>query len=595
MATPVVLTTGARPIVPVESGGVPMTPVDTLGEPVTVVDALGEPVVLINNDGTPAFLAYSAKTYLGGVAPFHWLDFINNRALYAGADVGTVAGGTGYSFTRASDGYYQNADGTLTLFGSGALRRGDRGVLIEGARTNSVIWSQDFSNAAWTKTSTTLTSGQADPAGGTAAFTLNGSGFFPRIEATAVTTTAAAWTISVFVRRGGSGTIAIAFSNVGGADEVSFDLAAGTFGTPGANISSTGVQALNANWWRIWAVSTRTATTAIGRVFSGYPSNASPTIFGFQYELGAFPSSYIPTVAASATRAADVLTYTVNTTAQIQAAVAGQPELVTNGTFATDTDWANESTGTGTAVISGGTLTTSSTDGSNVGRRTQTLTTQSGRYYAVSVEQASTGSAGVMALEVAGAFFSNLTVGAVTTVLFQASAATTKIGFRVAGNNGTRTIDNVSVKEVPANSLTLYPTTAWTQFQRSVDTGGAERILTLSNGTTANRFGLQVTSGDVFAAISTGNNTADGDATTSGSLAVGTSYKGAASIDTNDLAAVQGGGSEVKDTSVTLPQPPTTIHVGTNVAGADPVFGYVERFAIIQGYKTTAERQGMTS
>jgi hypothetical protein len=128
-----------------------MTPVDTLGEPVTVVDALGEPVVLINEDGTPAFLAYSAKTYLGGVEPYHYADFINNRMLYAGADVGTVAGGTGYSFTRASDGYYTNSDGTLTLFGSGALRRGDRGVLIEGARTNLLLRSQEFDNAAWLK------------------------------------------------------------------------------------------------------------------------------------------------------------------------------------------------------------------------------------------------------------------------------------------------------------------------------------------------------------------------------------------------------------------------------------------------------------
>jgi hypothetical protein len=313
-----------------------MTPVDTLGEPVTVVDALGEPVVLINEDGTPAFLAYSAKTYLGGVAPYHWLDFVNNRALYAGADVGNVTQATGYSFTRASDGYYTNSDGTLTLFGSGALRRGDRGVLIEGSRTNSVIWSQDFSNAAWTATGTTLTSGQADPAGGTAAFTLNGSGSFPRIQATAITTTAAAWTISVYVRRGGSGTIALAFSAVGGVDEVSFDLSAGTFGTPGANISSTGVQVLNANWWRIWAVSTRTATTAQARIFSGYPNNATPTVFHFQYELGAFPSSPIVTVAAAATRAGSA--YLAATTSGLDSAVSMWAEVnfpVSAGAFQT--------------------------------------------------------------------------------------------------------------------------------------------------------------------------------------------------------------------------------------------------------------------
>jgi hypothetical protein len=86
--------------------------------------------------GGSVALSSLATGYLNGVTPYHYADFITNRMLYAGADVGTVAGGTGYSFTRASEGTYRNADGTTTTFGSGVLRRGDKGVLIEGARTN---------------------------------------------------------------------------------------------------------------------------------------------------------------------------------------------------------------------------------------------------------------------------------------------------------------------------------------------------------------------------------------------------------------------------------------------------------------------------
>jgi hypothetical protein len=157
MATPVVLTTGARPITPVESGGVPMTPVDTLGEPVTVVDTLGEPVVLVNNDGTPAFLAYSAKTYLGGVAPYHWLDFIANRALYAGADVGNVTGATGYSFSRASQGYYTNSDGTLELFESGQLRMKRTADSGHNLLTNSNLFTgYNYASPSSTVTASTL-------------------------------------------------------------------------------------------------------------------------------------------------------------------------------------------------------------------------------------------------------------------------------------------------------------------------------------------------------------------------------------------------------------------------------------------------------
>jgi hypothetical protein len=344
MATPVVLTTGARPIIPVESGGVPMTPVDTLGEPVTVVDTLGEPVVLINNDGTPAFLAYSAKTYLGGVAPYHWLDFINNRALYAGADVGNVTQATGYSFTRASTGYYQNADGTLTLFGSGALRRGDRGVLIEGSRTNLLVRSQEF-QTTWSAvglqafgSGSTVDAGVA-PDGTTTADLItessaNSRHFTFQLQSVSASTT---YAYSVYLKystrrycvvamKSYTGSVdVVAYSQVVDVQNRTLGAATNTVGSP-TNTSAT-IELLANGWCRVNV----TMNSGVGGVLMyssvclsdsatpsyvaeapSYTGDGTSGVLAWQADLqaGAFPSSPIVTVAASATRAADVLTYT---------------------------------------------------------------------------------------------------------------------------------------------------------------------------------------------------------------------------------------------------------------------------------------------
>jgi hypothetical protein len=372
-----------------------MTPVDTLGEPVTVVDTLGEPVVLINEDGTPAFLAYSAKTYLGGVAPYHWLDFINNRALYAGADVGNVTQATGYSFSRASEGYYTNADGTLTSFASGALRRGDRGVLIEGARTNLLVRSQEFDNAGWTKTNSTVTADStAAPDGTMTADTLTDNatiGFHEMTQSVAFTS-GTSYALSGFFKAGTASLVqltfgAAAFSGLGYAN---FDLSAGTVAATGGTLVSSGIRALANGWYFCFIVATATATTSavssIIRINSSSATRApsysgsSTTIFVWQADVqaGAFPSSPIVTVAAAATRASDVLTYTVNTTAQINAAVAGQAELVTNG------DFSNGTTGwsiTGAWAEVGGQFV--KTGASNATASQAILTV--GKYYAITV------------------------------------------------------------------------------------------------------------------------------------------------------------------------------------------------------------------
>jgi len=71
-----------------------------------------------------------------GATPLHYWDFTANRALFAGADVGAVTSTPGWSFTRATVGTADDLAGNIIQFASGELRRTNRGVLVEDARTN---------------------------------------------------------------------------------------------------------------------------------------------------------------------------------------------------------------------------------------------------------------------------------------------------------------------------------------------------------------------------------------------------------------------------------------------------------------------------
>lgn len=91
---------------------------------------------------------------------------------------------TGEAFTRSTVAYSHNAAGGATPLSQAAIdvKRdnhwliGVRSLLLEAARTNQLLWSNDFSNAAWAKTTCTITTGIADPASGSTACTLTATG-----------------------------------------------------------------------------------------------------------------------------------------------------------------------------------------------------------------------------------------------------------------------------------------------------------------------------------------------------------------------------------------------------------------------------------
>jgi hypothetical protein len=206
-------------------------------------------------------------------------------------------------------------------------------LLLERQSTNQLTYSQDFTQTSWTKTSGLSITGNTtiSPDGTQNAATITNISPFSCVLFQLASTSATTWTISFYAKKGTNKYLGVSFCSATyqatSRYQPVFNLDNGTLQTinqSGSNETNTSysITAVGNGWYRLTATATFAAgadqcyivlqssnntsyTPASGNLDWTTPTTGNYYLYGAQVEASSYPTSYIPTTSASATRVAD--------------------------------------------------------------------------------------------------------------------------------------------------------------------------------------------------------------------------------------------------------------------------------------------------
>jgi hypothetical protein len=189
------------------------------------------------------------------------------------------------------------------------VQKGCPSLILEPQRTNLLAYSEDFSNAYWSKLNTTINSNTSTSPDGTTNASLiypTTSGTDRLIEKVSSATSGQIWTSSFFVKASGFSWVLIYAPNLG---VCWFNASTGIFGDVASGVTAIVLGQVN-DFWRISFTATLGSNNAYfyagvadsnGTTFATTSGTSGVYIYGAQLEQGSYPTSYIKSNSGSTT------------------------------------------------------------------------------------------------------------------------------------------------------------------------------------------------------------------------------------------------------------------------------------------------------
>jgi hypothetical protein len=296
------------------------SPVDLNGG--TITDTAGNP--LSNLTFTPPNTANVKVNF-----PSLSMDFVTDadgRYTLNGTaynDLPAFLTATGGTFTRNSVGTYYDVSGVLQTatantprFDYDPVTHSAKGILIEESRTNLLLRSSEFDNAAWSKGNVSVTANTITAPDGTMSaekFISNATLGAHRVTVATTVTSGNVYTISLYAKSSELSRLLIAHNNEPNGF-TTFNLSSVT--AVNASAATSKINHIGNGWYYCTVTSTMTGTSRGVEIWlvdnsgaTSYTGDGTSGIYiwGAQLEAGAFATSYIPTTTAAVTRSADDL------------------------------------------------------------------------------------------------------------------------------------------------------------------------------------------------------------------------------------------------------------------------------------------------